>query len=240
MRVSVVIDIGNTSVKVGHFRDGVLYEALNLTNIEDASNYVDTIKPVSVLIATVGETPTLLKEATNAYSVTFLSGETRLPIKNHYKTTNTLGVDRIAAVVGATVVSPGMNNLVIDMGTCITYDYIDEDGNYFGGAISPGVNMRYKAMHELTANLPLIASHEGAPLIGNSTATSMKSGVINGVIAELEGIIERYREKNKDINVIMCGGDANSFESKIKARIFASPKLVLIGLNRILEYNENN
>lgn len=161
-------------------------------------------------------------------------------MKNNYRTPESLGVDRIAGVVGANALFPHVNNLVIDMGTCITYDYIDAEGIYWGGGISPGMNLRFRAMSDHTVNLPNAEFDDPIGLLGNTTITCIQSGVINGICEELNGIINRYQSEKGDINVILCGGDANSFESKIKAHIFASPKLVLIGLNRILEYNENN
>jgi type III pantothenate kinase len=128
--------------------------------------------------------------------------------------------------------------LVIDLGTCITYDYIDAEKNYRGGSISPGLHMRFKAMHTFTARLPLL---EPAPdeiaLTGTDTKQAMQSGVINGITCEIEGIIKEYRKKFGKLHVIFCGGDATFFENKIKESIFVTPELVLVGLNWILEYN---
>jgi type III pantothenate kinase len=160
-----------------------------------------------------------------------------LPIKNNYGTPETLGVDRIAAVCGAQQIFPFQNCLVIDAGTCVTFDIIDKDGVYYGGAISPGMHMRFKAVHTFTARLPLISPVPEAKLIGDSTETSIQSGVINGMAAEMVGIIQRYQVKFNDLRVILCGGDTLFFENKLKASIFASPELVLVGLNSILIYN---
>ena len=129
------------------------------------------------------------------------------------------------------------NSLIIDIGTCITYDLIDKSGTYQGGGISPGVNMKLKAMHKFTSGLPIVAVRKPADLIGRTTKECMLSGVVNGTIAEIEGVIASYRQFFKDLNIIMCGGDAIFFESKIKDHIFAIPNLVLIGLNQILRFN---
>ncbi|HEY5825470.1 MAG TPA: type III pantothenate kinase, partial [Cyclobacteriaceae bacterium] len=156
---------------------------------------------------------------------------------NGYATPTTLGVDRIAAVCGALEIYPNGNCLVVDTGTCINYEFIDAKGEYLGGAISPGIHMRLEAMHKFTARLPLVTNNPDAQLIGNSTATCMQSGVTNGVIAEIEGIITRYSHLYPDLGVILSGGDYSLFENKLKPSIFVAPELVLSGLNRILLHN---
>jgi type III pantothenate kinase len=160
-----------------------------------------------------------------------------LPIKILYATPQTLGVDRIAGSCGALQLFPGKNTLVIDAGTCITYDFTDSSKQYYGGSISPGLKMRFQAVHTFTARLPLVSPAENPELIGNSTETSIQSGIVNGTVAEIDGIIDRYRQKYPDLQVILCGGDGPFFENKLKASIFASPDLVLIGLNSVLIHN---
>jgi type III pantothenate kinase len=185
-----------------------------------------------------------VKEAltfTENYSTMFLTHNTPLPIKLDYETPETLGVDRIAAAVGAQAINPDKVSMIIDAGTCITYDLIDGSGLFHGGIISPGIRLRYEAMHNYTGNLPMIEfdqSAEEEPYIGKSTIKAMKSGVINGIKGEMESFIDAYSKLFPDLRVIMCGGQAKFFESRLKASIFAVPKLVLTGLNRILEYNE--
>jgi type III pantothenate kinase len=132
---------------------------------------------------------------------------------------------------------PKANCLVVDAGTCITCEFIDSQGKYWGGAISPGLSMRFKAMNTFTARLPLVEPVDNPPLIGDSTVSSMQSGVIHGVVDELDGAIKRYSEKFDDLKVILTGGDCRFFENKLKASIFAVPELVLRGLNSILLYN---
>ena len=149
----------------------------------------------------------------------------------------TLGVDRIAAVCGAFALFPEKNCLVIDAGSCITYDVLDQKGNYCGGSISPGLEMRLKAMHTFTARLPLVKVNQQVNLIGNSTESCLQSGALYGVLAEIEGIVEKYNQNYAELRVIMCGGDASLFENQLKPTIFVAPDLVLKGLNRILLQN---
>ena len=154
-----------------------------------------------------------------------------------YTTPATLGVDRIAAICGAIEIFPQQNCLVVDAGTCINYEFLDAALNYHGGAISPGIQMRFDALHKFTARLPLIKEFNKTELVGNSTESCMTSGVVNGVVAEVNGIIEKYAQKFPDLGVILCGGDAYFFENNLKQPIFAAPDLVLHGLNRILQHN---
>ena len=160
-----------------------------------------------------------------------------LPVKLLYRTPETLGVDRIAGACGASFIFPDMDCLVIDMGTCINYEFVDSKSNYHGGAISPGVEMRMKAMNTFTTRLPLIKVTEDFELIGDSTESCMQSGVVNGVLGEISGVISKYLKIYPALKVILCGGDAALFENQLKPPIFAAPDLVLMGLNRILRYN---
>lgn len=197
--------------------------------------------PENVLISSVRRgIGKIVELSTRTTNTIVLNHNTPLPIKSLYKTPQTLGVDRMASVVGAKFLYENKNNLVIDLGTCITYDLLDNEGTYHGGGISPGVDMRLKAMHKFTSKLPLIAVKGDPELIGKTTKECMLSGAVNGTIAELEGIINRYRQFFEDLNIIFCGGAAFFFESKIKDDIFAIPNLVLVGLNQILRFNLND
>jgi type III pantothenate kinase len=166
-------------------------------------------------------------------------------INNHYRTPDTLGADRLAAVIGAKTLFPGKNNLVISGGTCITYDWVDAGGNYFGGSISPGLNMRYKALNYYTDGLPLInadKSFDGE--YGNDTASAIRSGVQNGIKYELMGFIESYKKEGDELNIVLSGGDSIFFDTLLKNSIFApcvkiEPLLVLKGLNAVL-YHTND
>ena len=145
----------------------------------------------------------------------------------------------MAAACGALEIFQDQNCLVIDAGTCINYEFLDKQANYHGGAISPGIQMRFEAMHKFTARLPLLKEISKTDLVGNSTESCMKSGVINGVLAEVNGIIDQYNQKFPRLRVILCGGDAHFFENNLKPPIFVAPDLVLHGLNRILLHNVN-
>ncbi len=166
-----------------------------------------------------------------------LSEITKIPIKVRYTTTETLGKDRLSAVVAAKSVYPNNNVLVINAGTCITYDFIDKNSEYYGGAISPGIQMRLKALNTFTEKLPLIKSKKNVELIGNSTHNSILSGVMNGVMYEASGFIKSYNDNFNDLKVILSGGDMNYFDKKFKNSIFAFSNIVIHGLNIILDFN---
>ena len=146
----------------------------------------------------------------------------------------------MACAVGANFLFPNQNVLAIDAGTCITYDFTDKKSNYWGGGISPGLMMRFNALNTFTAKLPLVVPLGNPALIGNSTETAIQSGVVNGVTAEMDGIINRYEQKYPGLRVILTGGDGPFFENRLKASIFASPDLVLLGLNSVLIHNVGN
>ena len=166
-----------------------------------------------------------------------LSHETPLPIKNHYLSPDTLGRDRLAAVCAASHLYPGQQVLVIDAGTCITLDMVNEKGEYFGGSIHPGLHMRFKALYNYTGKLPLVEKQSDISLIGRNTEESIRSGVMYAAAREIEGMINAYNVKFGELKVIITGGDASFFVSQMKSKIFAHSNLVLSGLNKILMYN---
>jgi type III pantothenate kinase len=236
--MNLVVDYGNSAAKVGIFDHQNLLEKLVLRSPEELRSYLTQSTATNVLVSSVKEdADEILSWTTQAKKKFKLDHQLPLPIANRYKTPNTLGVDRLAGVCGAQQLFPFQHCLVIDAGTCITYDFIDKDGNFLGGGISPGLAMRFKAVHTFTAKLPLISAKADVPLIGDSTETCIQSGVINGMVEEITGIIDRYRKKYEGLRVILCGGDSLFFENQLKASIFASPELVLVGLNSILNYN---
>ncbi len=166
-----------------------------------------------------------------------LSHLTKLPIKLNYKTPKTLGRDRIAAVVGAHHMFPKSSNLVVDAGSCITFDFIDNKGEYHGGNISPGLWMRTKAMNDYSANLPIVPLKHTSTLLGNSTKSALQNGTILHTICEIEAFIDRCRHVYGRINVILTGGDARFLADNFKKKIFVDSNLILKGLNEILLYN---
>jgi len=236
--MNLVVDYGNSSAKVAIFNHLKLVEKHTFTEMNDLKNYIQTSQADNLIVSSVTtEADRVISWATHAKQKFILTHTIPLPVKILYKTPHTLGVDRIAGACGALQLFPNCSSLVIDAGTCITYDFIDAKGNYHGGGISPGLMMRFKAVHTFTARLPLVNPLEQPDLIGNSTESSIQSGVIYGLMGEIEGIIARYRIQYPDLKVILCGGDARFFENKLKDSIFASPDLVLIGLNSVLIHN---
>lgn len=168
----------------------------------------------------------------------FFDHRTLLPIHNEYRSPGTLGWDRLAAVMGGRAFEPQKPLLCIDMGTCITYDFLDRENKYKGGAISPGLGLRSRAMNAYTARLPLVDIAKQTPLfLGTDTVGSIKSGIYYGVLGEMKEFIRQYRDAYGQVDVFICGGDAEIFESLTKDHIFVIPNLVLYGLDRILTYN---
>jgi len=236
--MNLVIDSGNSSTKVGIFDHHTLVENRVFVAEGDLHRYMERLTFENLIVSSVKADAALLASwGSNAAKKFILEKGLPLPLKNLYTTPDTLGMDRLAAVCGAHHLFPNRHCLVIDAGSCITYDFIDNAATYHGGSISPGLSMRFEAVHTFTAKLPLVSPKAGAKLIGDSTETAIQSGVVNGLLAEIEGIMRRYKEKFPELRVILCGGDAGFFENQLKASIFASPELVLVGLNSILIYN---
>jgi type III pantothenate kinase len=239
--MTAAIDIGNTRCKIGFFENDSLIKVKTSVAFEAIVGALKGEEVSEVIVSSVGkDVNNLEKELSEKYKVVKLTHLLPLPIFLDYSSTDTLGTDRIAAVAGAFHLYRGENCLVIDVGSCITYDIITSDGCYKGGAISPGVEMKLKSMHTFTARLPLIEHPEWVDLPGKDTKTSMINGVLHGTLAEIEGMIERFSGLLPDLQVIMCGGGSNFFESNIKHHIFVRSELVLIGLNSILRHNERN
>lgn len=239
--MNLIIDVGNTRIKTAVFYNSKLIHTESITKESFDSDVIEIIKKYqcsNAIISSVGslknaQIPKLHAEI----NLIELNYNTKVPFLNKYTTPKTLGVDRIALVSSAISKYTNKNVLIIDAGTCITYDYINNEGIYYGGAISPGLQMRYKALNFFTEKLPLLEVSEKFELVGNSTETSIHSGVINGVINEIDGIINQYRKKNTDLTVVLTGGDVNFLSNRLKNGIFANPNFLLEGLNTILTYN---
>ena len=239
--MNLIIDIGNTIAKMAVFDGGRIVEVVydsNLT-LERLPEVCRTYTIEKAIVATVIDLNerVLADLAALPFPLLWLNHETPLPVVNLYETPETLGYDRMAAVVGANEQFPHRNILVIDAGTCITYEFIDSKGQYHGGNISPGVQMRFRALHDYTAALPLCESCEDQTLLGRSTVEAIRQGVMNGIAFEIEGYIARLFPEIDALSIIFTGGDAKFFVKRIKNTIFAHCDLVFLGLNRILEYN---
>lgn len=238
--MNLVLDVGNSLLKIALFEKSELIQKFKFSenykrNIEDI---ISKYKVTHSIISNVGRiddsTINILKESTNLLLV---SNQLKIPFKNLYKSKNTLGQDRLALVSAAAFNFPNENVLIVDVGSCITYDFKNNNNEYLGGGISPGISMRFKSLNTFTSNLPLIDFDNIHKLIGNNTKNSINSGVINGTISEINGIIQQYCEEFKNIRIILTGGDSNFLLKRIKNSIFADQNFLLVGLNKLLEDN---
>lgn len=241
--MNLIIDEGNTAIKLAVFDDNkrIFFQTFAKNNFQkEIAQVVDFEKIDSCIVASV------VKEAEERFSflkekiknLLFVSSQTPMPFVNKYVTPTTLGIDRLALMAGAVSAYPNKNVLVIDAGTCITFDIMTAEGVYLGGAITPGIAMRFKAMHEFTSKLPLITQQDFdiENFIGNSTESCMLSGVYHNVICEIEGVITQYEKKFKDLTTILTGGNHLFLVNNIKNCIFANSFFLLEGLNAILEW----
>ncbi|WP_394759478.1 type III pantothenate kinase [Flavobacterium sp.] len=239
----LTIDIGNTRIKSAVFENNTLIEASVFSN-ENFQNFIENIlkeypKIAILVIASVGK---LDKNAFDSFlnrvKVYFISRDSTFPFQNNYSSPNTLGIDRMVLAAGSVLQFPEKNRLVIDAGTCVTYDFIDADDVYHGGAISPGIRLRYEAMHNYTAKLPLLTIEDPENIIGNSTNQSLHSGVINGLTFEIDGYIDSLKGKNENFIIILTGGDANFLAKRLKNTIFANSNFLLESLNNLYQYQK--
>lgn len=241
--MNLIIDAGNTLVKMAVFkgRDIVSYRKVPLNDFaKNVKSFFSEFSDIrNSIISTVGSLSQEEIEMVSVFCrVHLLSHTTKVPFKNSYATPQTLGVDRIALATAAFYHNPNGNTLVIDAGTCVTFDAVNDYGEYVGGAISPGISMRYRAMHEQTARLPLLDKKSIVDFIGKTTETCMHSGVINGICNEIDGVISQYQSRFANLTVILTGGDALFLSKQLKNTIFAHSKFLLLGLNHLLEYNK--
>lgn len=238
--MQLCIDAGNTQVKYGVFNNRRLIykETSEQLDVPVLEKIIRQFYPERAILSSVRKRePAFLKAVKNACALTELSHTTALPITLDYKTPETLGRDRIASAVAAWVKYRKQNSLVINAGTCITFDIVTAEGVYKGGAISPGIEMRYRAMHEFTARLPYVTDRKPVRITGKSTNESLNAGVLNHVGYELEGAIRFYASHYEGLRVIITGGNGLFLAKRLKNGIFAAPDLVLTGLNEILIYN---
>ncbi|MDX1283398.1 MAG: type III pantothenate kinase [Draconibacterium sp.] len=240
--MNLVIDIGNTRTKFSVFNRG---EVLITVPVEDfGPKQIELLMDEypaleKAILSSVKDYSSELKKCLQQNFKQFveLNEETLLPIENCYSTKDTLGKDRIAAVVGAFDLYPETNILVVDAGTAITYDLLTDKGKYLGGNISPGIEMRYKALNQFTGKLPKVNQQQFDKLFGTTTEDAIRAGVQHGVVFEADKAIDTFKEFYNNLKVIITGGDAEFFDKKLKNSFFVHFNLIALGLNRILEHN---
>ncbi len=240
--MNLVIDIGNTRTKFSVMSRGEVLITVPVDELKPEHigllkhEYPDLQKAI---LCSVKDYPVALKTELEKFEKFIeLDENTPLPVKNLYKTPGTLGKDRIAAAVGAFDLYPGSNLLIIDAGTAITYDIVNASGEFLGGNISPGIEMRFQALHAFTGKLPVVKRQPFDRLFGTNTEEAIVAGVQNGVIFEVDKAIDTFKEFYKNLKVIITGGNAEFFERKLKNSFFVNFNLIALGLNRILEHNE--
>ncbi len=241
----LTIDVGNTNIKVAVFErfnllDKFVFQKNNFQNNFKIifKKYPNHLKAVVSSVSLSEDDDILwLKKQIHVIEI---NSKTKFPFKNDYSTPKTLGIDRMVLAAGAVIEYPNQNILIIDAGTCITYDFITNKNEYLGGAISPGLSMRYQALHDYTAKLPLLENNPPESFIGNSTNQSIYSGVVNGLCYEIEGFISEYSVKNEQFTIILTGGDAIFLANRLKSTIFADENFLLKSLHQLYTYSLQN
>ncbi len=231
--MSLMIDIGNTNTKYAYFVGDSIKEK-GVCRPEDLSKIICDYseKGKNIMLSSVKPIPDILlsKQINKRGKLIVLSSELEMPFKTQYQTPKTLGADRLALVAGAVFVFSNKPVLIIDVGTCITVDFVDDKKKHLGGSISPGLQMRLKALSDQTSALPSVMLSEPHDLIGDSTEESILSGVVNGALKELDGTIDAYKKRYPDIKVVITGGDLGFFDKKLKNSIFADEDILLKGM----------
>jgi type III pantothenate kinase len=237
----LTVDVGNTRIKAAVFEGNTVLENFVFEKNELEKKIEIILKKFQncsdLVVASVGNVDKQsFLDFEQKLDVHFLTHEDVFPFINKYATPKTLGIDRMVLAAGATFQFPNQNRLVIDAGTCITYDFIDEFDNYLGGAISPGLRLRYEALHNYTARLPLLTLEMPESYIGSSTAQAIHSGVVNGFVFEVDGFIDEYRANYSNFIIILTGGDAEFLAKRLKNTIFANSNFLLESLNQTFQY----
>ena len=241
--MNLVVDIGNNFFKLGIFENSNLvfsfFDKNDKIDVEIEKIILNYRKITSALISNVSSVK--INDILNKLNIKIyeLDSTFIFPFKLNYKTPESLGNDRLALAAAATILFPNSNNLVIDAGTCITIDFIDNNNHFIGGSISPGVKMRYDSLNHYTANLPLLKNENNFNYPGDSTNASIHAGIIGGVSNEINGFIKQINSRNDKVNVILTGGDAKILSKTLKITIFANQNFILEGLNCILNLNKN-
>lgn len=241
----VAIDVGNTRIKAAVFEG---YSLVNLYILEkecfqkELKIIFKTYSKITDLwVSSVSDIEKRAFEGLlDSVKIHFIGHLDSFPFHNLYATPATLGLDRMVLAAGAVLQYPKTNRLIIDAGTCITYDIVDENDNYLGGAIAPGLRLRYESLHHYTAKLPLLTLEMPEKYIGNSTNQSIHSGVVHGVLHEIEGYISKFREDYENFTIILTGGDSDFLAKRLKSTIFANSNFLLESLNHLFQFDTNN
>ncbi|MDP2176305.1 MAG: type III pantothenate kinase [Bacteroidota bacterium] len=231
-----VVDIGNTRIKSAVFNlNGEIIQKTSFISLEETYDWLSENEVFSLIISS---TSSLLIKVDNRFKTIILNHECKIPFINMYETPHTLGTDRIAIMAAAKYLYPNENVLVFDIGTCITIDFLNKSGKYFGGNISPGIQLRFKSMHEMTGRLPLSNIDIKTTSLGNNTLSALANGVFYGILNEINGYIDFFTNEHKNIKIVLTGGDSKYFEVTQKNEIFAHPDWILQGLYYLLKINE--
>ncbi len=240
--MKLILDFGNTLKKAAVFDKNEMVELFTFSDfgVNQLESIVKSYPLISssIISSVVDYSLAIDDFLSERFHFIKFNSNTPVPIINKYSTPETLGNDRICAVVAVSSKFDNKNILVIDVGSCITYDLITKDKEYLGGSISPGIRLRLKSLNAFTDKLPLLEPEQIEYLIGKTTSQSILSGVINGINFEIDGVISSYKDNYKDLLIIMSGGDHNYFDKSLKNNIFALPNIVILGLNEILKFNE--
>lgn len=236
---TLCLDFGNTRLKTAVFENDQLKEIILLNEpVEELKQLISKYKPAhSILSSVINHSPEverILQENTKFHR---LSNKSDLPLTIPVGKPETMGADRLAIAAAAVFLFPKKNNLAIGLGSCITFNFINQQNEFLGGSISPGMEMRFKSMNHFTARLPLVEADWNVPLVGYDTKTNLQSGVVLGMSKEIDGIIDTYAERYGNFNVLLTGGDIRIFEPHLKNKIFADPDLIFKGLYAISRIN---
>lgn len=241
----LTVDIGNTRIKGAVFEGNTQIDTFFFIEKDFQKKIKNILKThqkiTDLVVASVGDVEKeSFLEFKKDLNVHFISHEDPFPFFNDYETPKTLGIDRMVLAAGATFQFPKQNKLVIDAGTCVTFDFIDDKNRYHGGAIAPGLRLRYQSLHNFTAKLPLLTLESPKDLIGKSTSDSIHSGVVNGLVYEIDGFIDEYRSRYSNFIIILTGGDADFLAKRLKNTIFANSNFLLESLNQTFQYKIKN
>jgi type III pantothenate kinase len=238
MQTTLCFDFGNTRLKCAVFEDAAFRDVIVLDSNDTLEQLLQQYKPAKSILASVINNNTAVEDILASRTRFHKLGiDSKLPVTLAVSKPETVGADRLALIAAAANLYPGQHNLVIGLGSCITYNFVNRFQQFLGGAISPGLEMRFKAMHEFTAKLPLVTADVNVPLIGYDTRTNLLSGVILGMSKEMDGIIDEYALRYSNFNVLLTGGDMAFFAPHLKKKIFADPYLIYKGLYAISEVN---